>query len=682
MNKETLSFKTNNFLVIIIICLVLTIILFSYFLKKTESEISDIREKKLILLRESSLFAENAHSLYFLVNNFSPDNIDLKENIQKKLQDLEKNFNFYSNQISDKTGKTTLNKNISDLKNSISSYLEFYNPVKDLEALESYKTIESKNIPEIQKELELLSPRVSDYILAQLNICLNSLKLYLFYDTEALNNYNDSYNKIISYLTDNKLNDMTNLYLALDEFNGEANNLFNTFDISKRIQAKNYLLEINGLLNTDYSSIITKSSSQVNLISENFNNLLKMQKISYVVFLSCLFIVLILTLFHIYYVNMKLVKNLEHLKLKIGDINSGKSSISNHIIIDSHDELSEIANGFNEFEDRLHNLIVRIKSGAFSIQQSVEILNTYNDSLVKKSESQHSKIETINSSLADVKKTINFNNENTLKLNKLTKKTKKITEIISLEAKNLSDTINTIFIGSEEIENISTSIEELSFQTTILSLNSAVESTRMQTGVKSFDVISNEIHKLSTMGKQAAKEIKNLSSENRIKIDESSFYLKNTVRLIETIVTKINEISFLLDDITQGSRQETEGISNILNSLADIELSTHHTNAIAKDTLSLSEQLNNEALVFLEMIAYFDKTINFDENKKNTDENLDIVLSDEEKEKIMMSFDNNKKSMSSEKLQEEFNLNFEEEFDNVSFEDKEYEDTSEEKKNS
>jgi len=48
----------------------------------------------------------------------------------------------------------------------------------------------------------------------------------------------------------------------------------------------------------------------------------------------------------------------------------------------------------------------------------------------------------------------------------------------------------------------------------------------------------------------------------------------------------------------------------------------------------------------------------------------------------MMSFDNNKKSMSSEKLQEEFNLNFEEEFDNVSFEDKEYEDTSEEKKNS
>jgi len=662
MNKESLSFKTNNFLIMIILILLISIFLFSFFLKNTTVQVNSIKEKKLVFLEETSRFEENTYLLYFLINSYTPENIKIEDDINKKLKELEENFVFFSNNIDDKEVKIVLNKNIVFLKNSVASYLELYNPINDLEAIDIYKSIEAKNIPEVEKELNLLNLKSTRYLNSEFQNCLNYLKLYMAYDLQALNNYNVSYNNIINYLSQNNMNNIENLYNSLELFNEEASSLFNSFDISKRIQSKNYLTEINNLLNYDYAKIISLSSTQVNLVSQNFGNLLKMQKITYILFISTLIVLLILTLFHTFYVNMRLLKNLQYLKTKINDVNSGTSSISNHIIIDSHDELSEIANGFNEFEDRLHGLIMRIKTGAFSIQQSVEILNTYNDSLVKKSETQHSKIEIINNSLSDVRKIINFNNENTLNLNKLAKKTKKITEIISLEAKNLSDTINIIFKGSEEIENISTSIEELSFQTTILSLNSAVESTRMQTGIKSFDVISNEIHKLSTMGKQAAKEIKNLSSENRIKIDESSFYLKNTVKLIETIVTKINEISILLDDITQGSKQETDGISSILASLADIELSTHHTNAIAKDTLSLSEQLNNEALVFLELIAYFDKSVNFNENVVNSsEENLENILTEEEKSEILMSFENNKKSSKDENNQENIELNFESE---------------------
>ena len=82
---------------------------------------------------------------------------------------------------------------------------------------------------------------------------------------------------------------------------------------------------------------------------------------------------------------------------------------------------------------------------------------------IRKSESQKNEIELININLAQIKKTINYSNDSTLKLNKLAKKTKKITEIINLEATNLNDTIEVIFKSSEEIEKISTLIEELSF---------------------------------------------------------------------------------------------------------------------------------------------------------------------------------------------------------------------------
>lgn len=340
-----------------------------------------------------------------------------------------------------------------------------------------------------------------------------------------------------------------------------------------------------------------------------------------------LLIISLLIIFHIYKSNIRLFKNLNYINEKINSITkSFNIDISaENLFLNSNIEIIEISKNFDIIKNKIDNLVYKIREEAFSIQQSVETLNSYNDNLSQKSEEQYLKIESIHDNLIQIKKIVNVNNINTQKLNKLTKKTKKIIEIINIESENLNKTINQIFNSSEQIEKISTSIEELSFQTTILSLNSAVESTRIQNGAKSFDVISNEIHRLSTMGKSAAKEIKNLSNENRMKIDESTFYLKNTVRLIDTLVNKITEISTLLDDVSTDSQSEFNEISSIISSLLDIKVSTQQTNKIAKDTLTLNTDLKNESIHFLEIIDFFNnKTIQSDIKQP-----IDIILNED-----------------------------------------------------
>jgi len=347
------------------------------------------------------------------------------------------------------------------------------------------------------------------------------------------------------------------------------------------------------------------------------------------------FIISSLIIFHIYKTNTGLFKNLNYINEKIKFITMGNDiDISaENLFLSSNAEIIELSKGFDIIEQNINSLIFKIKQGAFSIRESVETLNMYNNNLANKSEEQYLKVESIDENLIQIKKIVNFNNINTQKLNKLTKKTKKIIEIINIESDNLNKTINQIFNSSEQIEKISTSIEELSFQTTILSLNSAVESTRIQNGAKSFDVISNEIHKLSTMGKNAAKEIKNLSNENRIKIDESTFYLHNTVNLIDTLVNKINEISTLLDDIAIDSQSEFNEISKIMSSLLDIKSYTQQTNKIAKDTLLLNENLNNESIHFLEIIDFF--------NNKNVNPNFNSLISTITTEEILNDLTSN-----------------------------------------
>lgn len=538
MNRESLNFKINYFLTLMLLFLSLSTLVFIYYSNKLNNKIDQITTLELVFFQNKNSLISEINTLNYLLEIYELSDEEKKNNIYISLEKINKNKKFFNARY----------KDMSFINNLV-------------------------------EEIDLVRDASFEYI-----------------------NFKDN------------------------GMNKEAEDTLKMID-------KTIAIELKGLLNRDIN--------QLDFLNIRLSQLNKLIKLSHVSFIICLVIIMILTITHTVYLNRKFLKNLYLLNLNVALINSGKKSILNNITINSKDEIHDLANNFNTFENKVSELITKVKAGAFVLQQSAEILNTYNDNIVRKSESQKNEIELININLAQIKKTINYSNDSTLKLNKLAKKTKKITEIINLEATNLNDTIEVIFKSSEEIEKISTLIEELSFQTTILSLNSAVESTRIQKGSKSFDVISNEIHRLSTLGKRAAKDIKNLSSENKTKIDESAFYLKNTVKLIETIVIKINEISILIDDITKASESETYEIEHVVSSLKDIETLSNHTNSIAKDTLILGQKLNNESLNFLDVISFFDKEM-IVLDKEDKEEDIDNILTDEEKDRILMTFQKDK----------------------------------------
>lgn len=546
MNRESLNFKTNYFLGLILLFLSLASFIFIYYSNRLNNRIEQIKTLELVFFKNKNSLISEINTLTYLLENYETSNEDIKNNIYISLEKINKNKAFFNTRYKDMSFINNLVEKIDLVRESSFEYIKF----KD--------------------------------------------------------------NGMIS----------------------EAEDTLKVID-------KTIVIDLKTLLNRDIN--------QLDFLDTRLSQLSKLIKLSYISFIICLLLIMIVTILHIFYLNKNVLKNLYLLNTNMSQINNGEKSILNNIVLSSKDEIWDLANNFNIFENKVSELITKIKAGAFVIQQSAEILNTYNDNIVKKSESQKNEIELININLAQIKRTINYSNDSTLKLNKLAKKTKKITEIINLEATNLNDTIEVIFRSSEEIEKISTLIEELSFQTTILSLNSAVESTRIQKGSKSFDVISNEIHRLSTLGKQAAKDIKNLSNENKAKIDESAFYLKNTVKLIETIVIKINEISILIEDITKASESETYEIEHVVSSLKDIEALSNHTNSIAKDTLILGEKLNKESLNFLDIISFFDKEM-LTVEKEIPEESIDNILSEAEKERILKLFQKDEDSDSEDEV--------------------------------
>ncbi len=187
-----------------------------------------------------------------------------------------------------------------------------------------------------------------------------------------------------------------------------------------------------------------------------------------------------------------------------------------------------------------------------------------------------------------------LNNKRVNKLRFISKNTKKSINYIIDESKDLKKLIDKLFDSAKEVEKITELIEKLSFQTTILALNSSVESVRGGSEKSSFDIISTEIHHLSTNSKKAAIRVREISMSNSMKVIKMEETLDTTVQFIEKITKKIDNIMFLTNNIKEVFDGEMENIKELERLIKIIEELVKESTNKSKEIHLKSNELFDE----------------------------------------------------------------------------------------
>ena len=176
---------------------------------------------------------------------------------------------------------------------------------------------------------------------------------------------------------------------------------------------------------------------------------------------------------------------------------------------------------------------------------------------------QASSIEELTTSLEEVSAQTKKNAEYANDANKLAENAKNIAVRGNQQMQEMLTAMAEINEASNNISKIIKVIDDIAFQTNILSLNAAVEAARAGQHGKGFAVVAEEVRNLAARSANAAKETTDLIEGSIQKVEDGTKIANQTAEALNEIVEGVNEVAKIVDNIASASNEQAAAIEQI-----------------------------------------------------------------------------------------------------------------------
>jgi methyl-accepting chemotaxis protein len=270
--------------------------------------------------------------------------------------------------------------------------------------------------------------------------------------------------------------------------------------------------------------------------------------------------------------------------------------LSDRIASQAHDEIGRLVNAFGGMNAGLAQLVAQVRAGSVAVTSTSQDIATDNADLSSRTESQASALEETASSMEQLTATVKQNSDNATEANRLAMAAADVAAQGSVTVGQAIDTMEAIKTSSRKIIDIVAVIDGIAFQTNMLALNAAVEAARAGEHGRGFAVVAGEVRALAQRSALAAKEVKLLIESSVDGIDNGNQLVNAAGKTMGGVVSAVRRVADLINDIASASREQAAGITQVNQSIIQMEEVTQRNAALVEHGANAAASLHAQAL--------------------------------------------------------------------------------------
>ncbi|MCG8636086.1 MAG: bacteriohemerythrin [Desulfobacterales bacterium] len=296
------------------------------------------------------------------------------------------------------------------------------------------------------------------------------------------------------------------------------------------------------------------------------------------------------------------------------DISQGDGDLTQRIVINTRDEIGELAKWFNTFISRLNNIIVDIGSNSEtvtaasgelltvselmaedsgglagrsnSVAAAAEEMSASMNTVAAASEQASTNLGTVADAASQMKQTLNEVAQNC-------DKARHVSDNAAAKVGSASQRVELLGTSARDITQVTEVITDIAEQTNLLALNATIEAARAGEAGKGFAVVASEIKGLASQTADATLDIKEKikgiqdSTDDTVRdVEQITQVISEVTEIVSTIAAAIEEQSASATEVAENIEQASTGIGEVNENVAQ---SSQVSTEIADDISKVNE---------------------------------------------------------------------------------------------
>ena len=264
-----------------------------------------------------------------------------------------------------------------------------------------------------------------------------------------------------------------------------------------------------------------------------------------------------------------------------------------------------IEQSISSFTVTISDALAQINQAEHKVSDNAEQLSSGAQALAQGATEQASAVQQLYATLDDLSKSAEHNVQSASSAQENARLTGEQVTLSGEQMKQMVAAMVDITDASQEIGKIIKTIEDIAFQTNILSLNAAVEAARAGEAGKGFAVVSSEVRSLATQSDQAAKATKELIENSVQAAERGSKIVDEVSKTLERTLELVVRSNDAIGEIAEAVHSEAESIAQVTEGIGQISSVVQTNSASSEESAAVSTELFEQVRLLQEQIRRF-----------------------------------------------------------------------------